>query len=171
MTSLDLLEGRLAAIVGPISRAKPRFDVEPLPLAAPRSVEETCELVRLATTDKLRILPVGRGSKLAWCSTPGHVDFLLSTRNLQRVVSHVPDDGTITVEAGLGMEELASRCRRAGTSSRRTSPCRRSARSAGSSPRASPGPIDCASGPCATMSSARARCSPMASPRAAAASS
>jgi glycolate oxidase FAD binding subunit len=114
MTSLDLLEGRLAAIVGPISRAKPRFDVEPLPLAAPRSVEETCELVRLATTDKLRILPMGRGSKLAWCSTPGHVDFLLSTRNLQRVVSHVPDDGTITVEAGLGMEELASRCRSGG---------------------------------------------------------
>ena len=109
MSALERLEARLERLCGKVELARPRFDVEPLPMVAPRSVDETCELVRLAAADKLRVLPIGRGSKLGWCTTPGHVDFLLSTRNLKRVVSHVPDDGTITVEAGLGMDELAAR--------------------------------------------------------------
>jgi glycolate oxidase FAD binding subunit len=114
MSALERLEARLERLCGKVELARPRFDVEPLPMVAPRSVEETCELVRVAAADKLRVLSVGRGSKLGWCATPGHVDFLLSTRNLKRIVSHVPDDGTITVEAGLGMDELAARCRAGG---------------------------------------------------------
>jgi glycolate oxidase FAD binding subunit len=114
MSALDMLEQRLSQLGLPVEHARPRFDVEPLPLVAPRSVEEVQELVRLAARDSLRILPIGRGSKLGWCGTPGHVDFVLSTRNLARVVSHVPDDGTITVEAGMTMEELAARCRSGG---------------------------------------------------------
>ncbi len=114
MSALDTLEQRLARLGGPVELARPRFDVEPLPLVAPRSIEEVQELVRLAARDSLRILPVGSGSKLGWCGTPGHVDFLLSTRNLMRVVSHVADDGTITVEAGMTMEELSRRCRGGG---------------------------------------------------------
>ncbi|MBM3987538.1 MAG: FAD-binding oxidoreductase [Planctomycetes bacterium] len=114
MSALEKLEARLARMCGSVELARPRFDVEPLPVVAPRSVEETCELVRLAAADKLRVVPIGRGSKLGWCATPGHVDFALSTRNLQRIVNHVPYDGTITVEAGLGMDELAARCRAGG---------------------------------------------------------
>jgi len=114
VSALEKLEARLERVCGSVELARPRFDVEPLPLVAPRSVEEICELVRLAAADKLRVMPLGRGSKLGWCTTPGHVDFALSTRNLRRIVSHVPDDGTITVEAGLGMDELAARCRAGG---------------------------------------------------------
>jgi len=114
VSTLEQLEARLARVCGSVEVARLRTDVEPLPMVAPRSVEETCELVRLAAVDKLRVVPIGRGSKLGWCSTPGHVDFALSTRNLQRIVSHVPDDGTITVEAGVGMDELSARCRAGG---------------------------------------------------------
>jgi FAD/FMN-containing dehydrogenase len=39
---------------------------------------------------------------------------MLSTRNLKRVVSHVPDDGTISVEAGMTVAELKRRCREGG---------------------------------------------------------
>lgn len=114
MSALDTLSPRLERLAGPVELARPRFDVEPLPLVAPPTVEAAVELVKLAATDKLRVIPTGLGSKLGWCGTPGHADFLLSTRRLERVVSHVPDDGTITVEAGLSMARLATRCRSGG---------------------------------------------------------
>ena len=114
MSALDTLSQRLERISGPVELARPRFDVEPVPLAAPPTVEAAVELVKLAAADKLRVIPLGLGSKLGHCGTPGHVDFLLSTRRLERVVSHVPDDGTITVEAGLTLARLAARCRSGG---------------------------------------------------------
>jgi glycolate oxidase FAD binding subunit len=114
MSALDTLGQRLERLAGPVELARPRGDVEAVPLVAPTTVEAAVELVKLATADKLRVIPLGLGSKLGWCGTPGHVDFLLSTRRLERIVSHVPDDGTITVEAGLSMARLAARCRSGG---------------------------------------------------------
>ncbi len=114
MISLDLLVQRLERLSGAVVDARPRFDVEPVPMVAPTSVEQVVALLRFAHTEKLRVIPCGLGSKLGWCGTPGHVDFMLSTRNLTRVVSHVPDDGTITIEAGMTMAELARRCRAGG---------------------------------------------------------
>ncbi|MCY3001942.1 MAG: FAD-binding oxidoreductase [Planctomycetota bacterium] len=114
MSALDTLGQRLERLAGEVELARPRFDVEPLPLVAPPTVEAAVELVKLAAADKLRVIPLGLGSKLGWCGTPGHADFVLSTRRLERVVSHVPDDGTITVEAGLSMARLAAKCRSGG---------------------------------------------------------
>lgn len=114
MSALDTLGQRLERLAGQVELARPRFDVEPLPLVAPPTVEAAVELVKLASADKLRVIPTGLGSKLGWCATPGHADFLLSTRRLERVVSHVPDDGTLTAEAGITIEELKRRCRDGG---------------------------------------------------------
>jgi len=114
MTSTDSLAHALERISGRVAEARPRFDVEPVPLVAPGSVEQVSELLRFASRDRLRVIPFGLGSKLGWCGIPGHVDFMLSTRNLSRVVSHVPDDGTISVEAGMTMAELRRRCREGG---------------------------------------------------------
>lgn len=114
MSSVASLERSLASIAGSVGAARPRFDVEPVPIVAPGAVEQVSELLRLARRDRLRVIPLGLGSKSGWCGIPGHVDFLLSTRNLTRVASHVPDDGTISVEAGLSMAELKRRCREGG---------------------------------------------------------
>jgi glycolate oxidase FAD binding subunit len=114
VSSVELLEGRLAGLAGRVELARPRFDVEPVPSVAPASVEQVQELLRFAARDRLRVVPCGLGSKLGWCAVPGHVDFLLSARELRRIVSHVPEDGTISVEAGTTMAELASRCRAGG---------------------------------------------------------
>jgi glycolate oxidase FAD binding subunit len=114
MNVLSSLERRLESLAGPVELAKPRFDVEPVPLVAPRSIDEARELLRFAAADGLRVLPLGRGSKLGWCGIPGQIDFALSTRRLTRVVSHVPADGTITVEAGVLVSELRERCRAGG---------------------------------------------------------
>jgi glycolate oxidase FAD binding subunit len=114
VSAVEALERSLASIAGAVGTARPRIDVEPLPMVAPSSIEQVAELLRFARRDELRVLPFGLGSKLGWCGIPGHVDFLLSTRNLGRVISHVPDDGTISVEAGLTMAELKRRCREGG---------------------------------------------------------
>jgi glycolate oxidase FAD binding subunit len=114
VNALDALTQRLERLAGPVGEARPRFDVEPLPMVAPGTIEQVVELLRLAARDALRVIPLGLGSKLGRCGIPGHADFMLSTRGLTRVVSHVPDDGTITVEAGTTMAALVQRCRAGG---------------------------------------------------------
>lgn len=114
MSTYDSLSARLERLAGEVRPLRPRHDVEPVPSVAPRDVDQTRELLRFAARERLRVIPCGLGSKLSWCGIPGHVDFMLSTRCLTRVVSHVPDDGTLTIEAGATMAELKERCRAGG---------------------------------------------------------
>lgn len=113
---LEDLTGSLEAIVGAphVARAAPRFDLDELPLATPGSVEEVSELLKLAARDRLRVIPIGAGSKLGWCAGPERADFVLSTRRLVGAVSHEPADGTISVRAGETMADLAARAERGG---------------------------------------------------------
>jgi glycolate oxidase FAD binding subunit len=106
----------LGAIVGAanVAAQRPRFDLDELPLACPASTEEVSELLKLATRDSLRVIPIGLGSKLGWCGAPERVDFLLSTRRLVGAVSHEPADGTISVRAGETLAELGARVERGG---------------------------------------------------------
>jgi glycolate oxidase FAD binding subunit len=110
------LSNALGEIVGAahVSAQRPRFDVGELPLACPASTEEVSELLRLATRDSLRVIPIGLGSKLAWCGPPERADFLLSTRRLVGAVSHEPADGTIRVRSGETLAELGARVARGG---------------------------------------------------------
>jgi glycolate oxidase FAD binding subunit len=90
-----------------LSRGRPRFDLDEIPLVAPDSIEGFVEAIRFAAREKLCIVPTGLGSKLGWCAPPTRADFMLSTRRFTGVVSHVPDDGTIAVRAGTTMADLA----------------------------------------------------------------
>lgn len=109
--STAALSASLGAIVGAahVSTQRPRFDLGEVPLACPASSEEVSELLKLATRDALRVIPIGLGSKLGWCGAPERVDFLLSTRRLVGAVSHEPADGTIRVRSGETMAALAAR--------------------------------------------------------------
>lgn len=85
-----------------------------LPLVAPRTEDALIDLVNRARVDGLRLLPLGRGSKLAFTNLPAHVDLAVSTRALSGIVAHEPDDGTITALAGTPLGELQDRARSGG---------------------------------------------------------
>lgn len=112
----DSLSHTLDQIVGRefVATQPPRFDLDEVPLACPASTEEVSELLKFAAREKLRVIPLGLGSKLGWCGAPEHVDFLISTRRLVGAVSHEPEDGTISVRAGETMAALAERVERGG---------------------------------------------------------
>lgn len=88
----------------------PRVEGEPVPTAAPASVEALGECLRAARAASARVLAAGAGTWLdagggGW--PPGGVDLVISTRRLSRVVSFEPDDLVATVEAGLPLASLA----------------------------------------------------------------
>jgi glycolate oxidase FAD binding subunit len=82
-----------------------------LPLVAPDSVEELVEAVCAAARDGRTVVPVGTGQHSF--PLPG-ADLLLSTRNLAGIVSHEPEDGTISARAGTLMSDLREAARAGG---------------------------------------------------------
>lgn len=76
------------------------------PCAAPTTEEEVARVLRLAARERWTVLPLGRGSKLAWLPPLERVDLVLSTRALTRVLAYEPGDGTLTAQAGARLSEL-----------------------------------------------------------------
>jgi FAD/FMN-containing dehydrogenase len=82
--------------------------LERMPLAEPQDEAQVCALLRLAARERLRVLPAGFGSKLAWRART-EADFALSTRALAGIVEYEPDEGVITARAGTTLAELRRR--------------------------------------------------------------
>ncbi|MEN9206122.1 MAG: FAD-binding oxidoreductase [Thermostichales cyanobacterium SZTDM-1c_bins_54] len=70
-------------------------------LLTPASIADIGELLRQPGA---RYIPCGSGSKCHWGSRGGGV--YLSTARLNRVIAYAPADLTVTVEAGLKLQEL-----------------------------------------------------------------
>ena len=81
-----------------------------LPVVAPATVDEMVEVVRAAAAAGQVVVPTGLGSHLG--ST--EADLRLSTRALAGVVSHEPEDGTLTARAGTTMADLRRIAREGG---------------------------------------------------------
>ena len=77
-----------------IDNAQPHVIIEP------GSAEEVAAVLRHAGAARLRIAPRGGGTKMDWGNAPSGIDLVLSTARLNRVLEHVWDDMTATVEAG-----------------------------------------------------------------------
>jgi len=77
-----------------------------IPLITPETWQEMGQILHLAHEQKLKVLPCGRGSKLHWGGLLGDVDLVLSTSKLNHLIDHAAGDMTVTVEAGMGLEEL-----------------------------------------------------------------
>jgi len=112
--SAPALDARLASVLpadelGALAQLELPGSRAPLPLAAPRTLEQASDLLKLAARDGLCVLPLGYGSKLGWYAPPGRVDFALSTRALRGIRSYEPEDGTLSALAGTNMAELAQR--------------------------------------------------------------
>ncbi|MFT5291414.1 MAG: glycolate oxidase FAD binding subunit [Planctomycetota bacterium] len=78
------------------------------PRVAPEEEAQFQEVMRLAGREGLRVLPLGKGSKLGWLPRPERVDLVLSTLAYRGVVSYEPADGTVTARAGTPMGDLAA---------------------------------------------------------------
>ncbi|MDX1567856.1 MAG: FAD-binding oxidoreductase [Longimicrobiales bacterium] len=88
--------------------------IDPGAVVFPRSVEELAEILGRATEEGWSVLPAGRGRWLGGGGLPSEVDVVVSTREMNRVVEYVPDDLTLTAEAGLGLGRLAATTREHG---------------------------------------------------------
>ena len=62
--------------------------VQPRFVAAPGTVEEASELMRLAGKAGLAMSPRGSGTKLGWGNPPSRLDLIVDMRRMNRLLEH-----------------------------------------------------------------------------------
>ena len=80
--------------------------VLPDALAEPRSVEELRSAIAEAAAHGSTVAPVGGGTRLDLGNPPASVDLIVSTKRLDRLVRHTPDDLTAAAESGITIARL-----------------------------------------------------------------
>ncbi|MEP7306923.1 MAG: FAD-binding oxidoreductase [Acidobacteriota bacterium] len=88
--------------------------VQPGHVAEPASPQALAELLAGAARDGASVVLRGGGTKLGWGRQPKPVDLVISTRRLNRVLTHAYGDLTATVEAGTPIRALNQELRRHG---------------------------------------------------------
>ncbi|MGI8336592.1 FAD-binding oxidoreductase [Actinomadura scrupuli] len=81
--------------------------VAPTYVAAPATVAEAGEVMRVAAERGLTVIPRGGETRLDWGRPPAGCDLLVDTVRLDRIIEHAAGDLVVKVEAGLTMERLA----------------------------------------------------------------
>jgi glycolate oxidase FAD binding subunit len=81
--------------------------VVPAQVAAPATVPEASEVMRVAAEHGLAVVPRGAGTHLGHGVPPRRCDLVVDTRRLDRVIEHAAGDLVVKVEAGLPMGRLA----------------------------------------------------------------
>lgn len=80
--------------------------MRPAAAARPASAEEAAEIVRLASAEKLAVIPSGARTKLGIGAPPARYDLALDLSRLDRVIAYDPADLTLSVEAGIRLADL-----------------------------------------------------------------
>jgi glycolate oxidase FAD binding subunit len=80
--------------------------VEPSIVVEPGTVEETSEVMKLASREGLAVSPRGGGTKMGLGNPPRALDLILSTARMDRIIEHVPGDQIVRVQAGLKLRDL-----------------------------------------------------------------
>ncbi len=86
-----------------------RYSVEsktPSIVVFPKTVEEISEIVKLASTESLAIIPRGGGTKIGLGREPRSIDVVLSTRRINRVIEHESSDLVAITECGISLKEF-----------------------------------------------------------------
>jgi glycolate dehydrogenase FAD-binding subunit len=81
--------------------------VVPRYVAAPATIAEASEVMRVAAERKLTVVPRGAETRLDWGRPPTGCDLLVDTVRLDRIIEYAAGDLVVKVEAGLTMERLA----------------------------------------------------------------
>ncbi len=88
----------------------------PIAIVEPESVAQLSAVVARCQADRLAIMPVGSGSKLAW-GAPVRTDLplvLISMARLNQLIDHAEGDLTVTAQAGMKFAELQAVVQRSG---------------------------------------------------------
>ncbi|MGB7379701.1 MAG: FAD-binding oxidoreductase [Rivularia sp. (in: cyanobacteria)] len=114
--TLAVYHSNLASIVGEENfiydsdnkQIKKAISPENLPgcIVYPQTQEQLAEVIAVAYRSKWRILPCGNGSKLKWGSLSKHIDVVVSTQRLNKIINHAVGDLTLTVEAGVKFADI-----------------------------------------------------------------
>jgi glycolate oxidase FAD binding subunit len=80
--------------------------VEPSFVVEAGSVEETSELMRLASREGLVVSPRGGGTKMHLGDPPASLDLIVSTARMNEIIEHVPGDQVVRVQAGIRLQDL-----------------------------------------------------------------
>lgn len=82
--------------------------LEPRRVERPETAEQLAEALRAAAAAGEAVIPVGGGRALGLGDPPDRFDLALETRGLRRVLEISQADLTVSVEAGITVEELES---------------------------------------------------------------
>lgn len=106
----DRLDDALGAIVGAehvtASGAAAVDGIAPRFTARPADAGEVSRLLALAHARGLAVVPRGAGTTLGLGNPPRQVDLALDLTRLNRVIEYEPADVTVSVEAGITLDEL-----------------------------------------------------------------
>ena len=80
--------------------------VEPALVVEPATIEETSEVMKLASREGLAVSPRGGGTKMGLGNPPREVDLILSTARMDGIIEHVHGDQIVRVQAGLKLQDL-----------------------------------------------------------------
>ena len=80
--------------------------VEPSLVVEPGTIEETSEVMKLASREGLAVSPRGGGTKMGLGNIPRRVDLILSTARMDGIIEHAPGDQIVRTQAGLRLQVL-----------------------------------------------------------------
>lgn len=117
MSNNDKLASKLREIVGEANviedpeklKALAVEGVTPKVLVFPGTIDETSKVVAYAYAEKLAVIPIGNGTKMALGGIPKWADILLSTRRLNRYTDYDIANLTLGVECGVTLSEAQAK--------------------------------------------------------------
>ena len=80
--------------------------VTPGLVVEPDTPEALADMLAWSTRERQSVVLRGGGTKLGWGRRPDPIDFILSTRRLNRVLAHAHGDLTATIEAGATLADV-----------------------------------------------------------------
>ncbi|OGO40374.1 MAG: hypothetical protein A2Z04_04845, partial [Chloroflexi bacterium RBG_16_57_9] len=93
-----------------IERKNYRVDgLDPEKILSPQSLEEVSQILGAAKEEGLAVIPWGRGSFMALGNPPRRYDLALSLAQLDQIVEHDAANLTVTVQAGVRLDDLQAR--------------------------------------------------------------
>jgi glycolate oxidase FAD binding subunit len=95
-----------AAAVREATRDDAVNGVVPQLVVEPADEDQVAATLREASRRQLAVAARGGGTKLDWGAAPARCDVIVSTRRLDRLVTHQPDDLICVAQAGMRLESL-----------------------------------------------------------------
>lgn len=112
MTLAETLAGELGADsldTGAVNLSRAAIDsVLPRMIVAPANAEEVVRAVASVEQAEASLIPIGNATHAHIGNPPRRLDAVLTTRRMNRILEHDAADMTVTVEAGVTLEQLGA---------------------------------------------------------------